>query len=149
MQKTQITKVEPYVKPFDPASLPPWTGNSFRDAVKVMLENVRAFGLRLIHADIKSERRYHALSPAVERRSQRERRKEERWMARAWVEAPAALRCVGDLGKEGTLAGDAVLDYSQDDPKMRVVVKEEFYQRCSPRNVKSYTHDEMRAKLFF
>jgi hypothetical protein len=145
MQKTQITKVEPHVTPFDPASLPPWTGSCFRDAVKVMLQNLRAFGLRLIHAEIKSERRYHAITPTVERRSQRERRNEERWVARAWVEAPAVLRCVGDLGKEGTLAGYAVLDYSHDDPAMRVVVKDEFYQRCSPRNVKSYTHDEMRA----
>jgi len=145
MQKTQITKVEPHVKPFDPASLPPWTGNCFKDAVKVMLQNVRAFGLRLVHAEIKSERRYHAITPAMERRSQRNRRNQERWVARAWVEAPAVLRCVGDLGKEGTLAGDAILDYSQDDPAMRVVVKDEFYHRCSPRNVKSYTQDELRA----
>jgi hypothetical protein len=106
--------------------LPPWPGDCFQRAGLEMMLSSENPEMRLVHAEVPS-----TYEPG-------------RWVTHAWCEMPATFGMKDDeTGREWEEPGVVVVDMTQPDPKARIVPREIYYEKCSPRNLKRYTLNEM------
>ena len=109
--------------------LPPWPGDCFRRAAKVMIDSQDNRHIRLIHGEIPD-----SYVPG-------------RRVVHAWCELPGTGDYVDErTGRKFKRPIIVCVDMTQPDEKARMLPQEIYYKHTRPKNVKRYTFAQMMER---